>query len=81
MFINCSRCSSPMFPVPSLRYASNADYTADLGDVRTDCRAYHCPLCGNYIDAVILANRLRQDLERRLIEAELLKPVSVPMAA
>jgi hypothetical protein len=50
----------------------STDYTPDLNDVRLmRSESYHCLICGNYEDAVIVANRAKQADERRLVaEAE-----------
>jgi DNA-directed RNA polymerase subunit RPC12/RpoP len=58
--MNCSRCASRMFPESSLYYAST-DYTPDLGDVQAmNATSWHCVMCGNHIDRIILENRARQ---------------------
>lgn len=69
--MTCSRCASTMCHESSIHHQST-DYTVDLNDVRLiKSESYHCLICGNYEDAVIVANRAKQADERRLVaEAE-----------
>ena len=68
MTTTCSKCASLMVSESSAHHHST-DYTLDLGDVQTmhSC-AYRCLTCGNFEDAVVLANRAKQADERRLVE-------------
>lgn len=63
----CSKCQSLMIREVSVHHHTT-DYSLDLNDVRTIHGAsYRCVCCGNFEDAVILANRARQADERRLV--------------
>lgn len=58
--MTCSHCSAQMFPESSLRYTST-DYTPDLGDAQTmQSVSWRCIYCGNWEDAVVVANRAAQ---------------------
>ena len=51
--MTCSRCQSLMIPDVPLRYHA---VHIDASDLEAGA-AYRCVTCGEYVDAVILANR------------------------
>ena len=53
----CTRCDGLLVEVPSLVWLSSNDYHPTQSD-HCEGEAWQCLNCGNYIDAVILANRL-----------------------
>lgn len=55
----CYRCNSTMCQESSI-YHQSTDYTPDLNDAKA-MRSYswHCLICGNFEDPIILANRLK----------------------
>lgn len=65
--MTCPKCAAIMFLAPSLRHLASDDYHVVLTDVRAACQSYYCLICGAYLDQVIVANRVRQADERRLI--------------
>ncbi len=54
--MTCTRCHGFLVEVPSLVWLSTNDYHPTQSD-RCEDDAWQCLNCGNYIDAVILANR------------------------
>lgn len=64
--MTCPRCAACMLRYHALRYESNGESDlSDTSDTRSHITAWHCLACGEYVDAVILENRLRQAVERR----------------
>ena len=55
--MTCTRCHGLLVEVPSLVWLSSDDYRPTQSD-HCEGEAWQCLNCGNYIDAVILANRL-----------------------
>ena len=54
--MTCTRCYGLLVEVPSLVWLSSNDYHPTQSD-QCEGEAWQCLNCGNYIDAVILANR------------------------
>ena len=54
--MTCTRCHGLLVNIPSLVWLSSEDYQPTQSD-RCEGEAWQCLNCGNYIDAVILANR------------------------
>ena len=54
--MTCARCQGLLVNIPSLVWLSSEDYQPTQSD-RCEGEAWQCLNCGNYIDAVILANR------------------------
>ncbi len=52
----CARCDGLLMEIPPLVWLSSDDYQPTQSD-RCGGEAWQCLNCGNYIDAVILANR------------------------
>jgi len=55
--MTCARCHGLLMEIPSLMWLSSNDYQPTQSD-RCEGEAWQCLNCGNYIDGVILANRL-----------------------
>ena len=55
--MTCARCHGLLFEIPPLMWLCSADYRPTQSD-RCEGEAWQCLNCGNYIDGVILANRL-----------------------
>lgn len=55
--MTCSRCASLMVPDFSLSYLST-EASPDLPEEFT--RSYHCVICGNWEDPIIVANRAKR---------------------
>ena len=55
--MTCTRCDGLLVEVPSLVWLSSNDYQPTQAD-HCEGETWQCLNCGNYIDAVILANRL-----------------------
>ncbi len=55
--MTCTRCHGLLVEVPSLVWLSTNDYHPTQSD-QCEGEAWQCLNCGNYIDGVILANRL-----------------------
>ena len=55
--MTCARCHGLLMEIPSLMWLSSNDYQPTQSDQCED-EAWQCLNCGNYIDGVILANRL-----------------------
>lgn len=56
MIMECARCQGFLVPVPSLFLLSTSLYEPSISD-GLDGDAWQCVNCGEYVDAVILANR------------------------
>ena len=66
--MTCSRCAAQMVRESSIHY-QGVSSLYDMSDAATiEPHCYHCLTCGNYIDAVILANRARQAVLQRTLE-------------
>ena len=55
--MTCARCHGLLVEIPSLMWSSSNDYQPTQSD-QCEGEAWQCLNCGNYIDGVILANRL-----------------------
>ena len=55
--MTCARCYGLLVEIPPLMWLSSNDYQPTQSD-RCEGAAWQCLNCGNYIDGVILANRL-----------------------
>jgi len=55
--VTCARCHGLLVEIPSLVWLSGDDYQPTQSD-QCEGEAWQCLNCGNYIDGVILANRL-----------------------
>ena len=55
--MTCARCHGLLVEIPSLMWLSSNDYQPTQSD-QCEGEAWQCLNCGNYIDGVILANRL-----------------------
>ena len=55
--MTCTRCHGLLVEIPPLVWSSGDDYHATQSD-RCGGEAWQCLNCGNYVDGVILANRL-----------------------
>src|SRR5437879_6670751 len=60
--MTCTRCHGLLVEIPPLVWSSGDDYHATQSD-RYGGEAWQCLNCGNYVDGVILANRLSPPLE------------------
>ena len=60
--MTCARCHGLLVEIPPLMWLSSDDYHPTQSD-RCEGEAWQCLNCGNYIDGVILANRLSPPLE------------------
>lgn len=56
MIMKCARCQGFLVSVPSLFLLSTSLYEPSISD-GLDGDAWQCVNCGEYVDAVILANR------------------------
>jgi len=56
MIMNCARCQGFLVSVPSLFLLSTSLYEPSISD-GLEGDAWQCVNCGEYVDAVILANR------------------------
>jgi hypothetical protein len=54
--MRCARCQGLLISVPSLVLLSTSSYEPSISD-DLDGDAWQCVNCGEYVDAVILANR------------------------
>ena len=59
--MTCTRCHGLLVEIPPLVWSSGDDYHATQSD-RCGGEAWQCLNCGNYVDGVILANRLSPPL-------------------
>jgi len=59
--MTCTRCHGLLIEIPPLVWSSGDDYHATQSD-RCGGEAWQCLNCGNYVDGVILANRLSPPL-------------------
>jgi hypothetical protein len=55
--LTCARCHGLLVEIPPLMWLSGEDYRPTQSD-HCEGEAWQCLNCGNYIDGVILANRL-----------------------
>ena len=55
--LTCVRCHGLLVEIPPLAWLSGDDYQPTQSD-RCESKAWQCLNCGNYVDGVILANRL-----------------------
>ena len=55
--MTCARCHGLLVEIPPLMWLSSDDYHPTQSD-RCGGEAWQCLNCGNYVDGVILANRL-----------------------
>jgi len=60
--MTCARCHGLLVEIPPLVWLSGDDYQPTQSD-RYGGEAWQCLNCGNYVDGVILANRLSPPLE------------------
>ncbi len=60
--MTCTRCHGLLVEIPPLVWLSGDDYQPTQSD-RYGGEAWQCLNCGNYVDGVILANRLSPPLE------------------
>ena len=60
--MTCTRCHGLLVEIPPLVWLSGDDYRPTQSD-RYGGEAWQCLNCGNYVDGVILANRLSPPLE------------------
>jgi len=60
--MTCTRCHGLLVEIPPLVWSSGDDYHPTQSD-RCGGGAWQCLNCGNYVDGVILANRLSPPLE------------------
>jgi hypothetical protein len=54
--MSCVRCQGLLVSVPPLFLSSTNSYLPSLAD-KIESDAWQCVNCGDYVDAVILANR------------------------
>ena len=54
--MSCTRCQGFLVPVPPLFLSSSSPYQPSIVD-KLEFDAWQCVNCGEYVDAVILANR------------------------
>jgi hypothetical protein len=55
--MTCARCDGLLVDIPPFRFLCSNDYQPTQSD-QCEGEAWQCLNCGNYIDAVIVANRL-----------------------